>query len=116
MGLEGGDAAEGVIAVVNLFGGKACENVVQGPYSELSISYLGIDAEDIDSYPLITNDLDTVQNFVLGLPNQGKVFIHCREGWNRSVATCAALLLVEEQLQHVVKQRPIALTNASFVE
>jgi len=120
--LDGGDATEGVVAVVNLFGGKACENVVQGPLSKLGISYLGIDAEDIESYPLIANHLDTVQKFVAGLPKQGKVFIHCREGRNRSCAICVALLLVDEQwmlrsaLQHMVKQRPIALTNASFVE
>mmetsp|Transcript_97644 Transcript_97644/g.188301 ORF Transcript_97644/g.188301 Transcript_97644/m.188301 type:complete len:253 (+) Transcript_97644:55-813(+) len=120
--LDGGDAAAGIVAVVNLYGGKACETVVQGPLSKLGISYLGVDAEDIDLYPLIANHLDTVQNFMAGLPKQGKVFIHCFEGRNRSAAMCVALLLVEEQwtlksaLEHMVKKRPIALTNASFVE
>ena len=91
-----------------------------GPNSE-NIQYVGIEAEDRASFPILSDKhYAKIRSHVLAARTRGAVFlIHSDVGANRSVAIAAALLLDEginliEVVRLLKERRPRCLTNEGF--
>ena len=91
-----------------------------GPNSE-NIQYVGIEAEDRASFPILSEKhYGKIRSHVLAARTRGAVFlIHSDVGANRSAAIAAALLLDEginliEVVRLLKERRPRCLTNKGF--
>ena len=91
-----------------------------GPNSE-NIQYVGIEAEDRASFPILSEKhYGKIRSHVLAARTRGAVFlIHSDVGANRSAAIAAALLLDEginliEAVRLLKERRPRCLTNKGF--
>ena len=91
-----------------------------GPNSE-NIQYVGIEAEDRASFPILSDKhYSKLRSHVLAARTRGAVFlIHSDVGANRSAALAAALLLDEginliEVVRLLKERRPRCLTNKGF--
>ena len=91
-----------------------------GPNSE-NIQYVGIEAEDRASFPILSNKwYGKIRSHVLAARTRGAVFlIHSDVGANRSAAIAAALLLDDginliEVVRLLKERRPRCLTNKGF--
>ena len=91
-----------------------------GPNSE-NIQYVGIEAEDRASFPILSHKhYSKIRSHVLAARARGAVFlIHSDVGANRSAAIAAALLLDEginliEAVRLLKERRPRCLTNKGF--
>ena len=91
-----------------------------GPNSE-NIQYVGIEAEDRASFPILSDKhYGKIRSHVLAARTRGAVFlIHSDVGVNRSAAIAAALLLDEginliEVVRLLKERRPQCLTNKGF--
>ena len=91
-----------------------------GPNSE-NIQYVGIEAEDRASFPILSDKhFGRIRRHVLAARTRGAVFlIHSDVGVNRSAAFAAALLLDEginliEVVRLLKERRPQCLTNKGF--
>ena len=91
-----------------------------GPNSE-NIQYVGIEAEDRVSFPILSDKwYGKIRSHVLAARTRGAVFlIHSDFGANRSAAIAAALLLDEginliEVVRLLKERRPRCLTNKGF--
>jgi len=91
-----------------------------GPNSE-NIQYVGIEAEDRASFPILSDKLYCkIRSHVCAGRKRGAVFlIHSDIGANRSAAIAAALLLDEginliEVVRLLKERRPRCLTNEGF--
>ena len=91
-----------------------------GPNSE-NIQYVGIEAEDRVSFPILSDKwYCKIRSHVLAARTRGAVFlIHSDVGMNRAAAIAAALLLDEginliEVVRLLKERRPRCLTNKGF--
>ena len=91
-----------------------------GPNSE-NIQYVGIEAEDRASFPILSDKhYGKIRSHVLAARTRGAVFlIHSDVGANRSAAIAAALLLDDginliEVVRLLKERRPRCLTNKGF--
>ena len=91
-----------------------------GPNSE-NIQYVGIEAEDRASFPILSDKwYGKIRAHVLAARTRGAVFlIHSDVGANRSAAIAAALLLDDginliEVVRLLKERRPQCLTNKGF--
>ena len=91
-----------------------------GPNSE-NIQYVGIEAEDRASFPILSDKwYSKIRSHVCARRKRGAVFlIHSDVGANRSAAIAAALLLDEgitliEVVRLLKERRPRCLTNKGF--
>ena len=91
-----------------------------GPNSE-NIQYVGIEAEDRASFPILSEKLyGKIRRHVLAARTRGAVMlVHSDVGANRSAAIAAALLLDEginliEVVRLLKERRPRCLTNKGF--
>ena len=91
-----------------------------GPNSE-NIQYVGIEAEDRVSFPILSDKhYGKIRSHVLAARTRGAVFlIHSDVGANRSAAIAAALLLDDginliEVVRLLKERRPQCLTNKGF--
>ena len=91
-----------------------------GPNSE-NINYVGIEAEDRVSFPILSDKwYGKIRAHVLAARTRGAVFlIHSDVGANRSAAIAAALLLDDginliEVVRLLKERRPRCLTNKGF--
>ena len=91
-----------------------------GPNSE-NIQYVGIEAEDRASFPILSDKwYGKIRAHVLAARTRGAVFlIHSDVGANRSAAIAAALLLDDginliEVVRLLKERRPRCLTNKGF--
>ena len=91
-----------------------------GPNSE-NIKYVGIEAEDRASFPILSDKwYGKIRAHVLAARTRGAVFlIHSDVGANRSAAIAAALLLDDginliEVVRLLKERRPQCLTNKGF--
>ena len=108
--------SRGITDLVNL-----CEPwCALGPNSE-NIQYVGIEAEDRASFPILSDKhYSKLRSHVLAARTRGAVFlIHSDVGANRSAAIAAALLLDEgitliEVVRLLKERRPRCLTNKGF--
>ena len=108
--------SRGITDLVNL-----CEPwCALGPNSE-NIQYVGIEAEDRASFPILSDKhYSKLRSHVLAARTRGAVFlIHSDVGANRSAAIAAALLIDEglnliEVVRLLKERRPLCLTNKGF--
>ena len=108
--------SRGITDLVNL-----CEPwCALGPNSE-NIQYVGIEAEDRASFPILSDKhYSKLRSHVLAARTRGAVFlIHSDVGANRSAAIAAALLLDDginliEVVRLLKERRPQCLTNKGF--
>ena len=91
-----------------------------GPNSE-NIQYVGIEAEDRASFPILSDKhYSKLRSHVLAARTRGAVFlIHSDVGLNRAAAIAAALLLDDginliEVVRLLKERRPRCLTNKGF--
>ena len=91
-----------------------------GPNSE-NIQYVGIEAEDRASFPILSDKwYCKIRSHVLAARTRGAVIlVHSDVGTNRSAAIAAALLLDEginliEVVRLLKERRPLCLTNKGF--
>ena len=91
-----------------------------GPNSE-NIQYVGIEAEDRASFPILSDKwYCKIRSHVLAARTRGAVIlVHSDVGANRSAAIAAALLLDEginliEVVRLLKERRPLCLTNKGF--
>ena len=90
-------------------------------YENENIAYMGLTADDDDSYP-IQNHVDEVFNFIeVARKNHGKCLIHCAEGVNRSGFLATAYVMLKHKIdpisavEHVATKRHHILSNGSFI-
>ena len=91
-----------------------------GPNSE-NIQYVGIEAEDRASFPILSDKwYSKIRRHVLAARTRGAVMlVHSDVGVNRSAAIAAALLLDDginliEVVRLLKERRPLCLTNKGF--
>ena len=90
-------------------------------YENENIAYMGLTADDDDSYP-IQNHVEEVFNFIeVARKNHGKCLIHCAEGVNRSGFLATAYVMLKHKIdpisavEHVATKRHHILSNGSFI-
>lgn len=83
------------VCIFALFDGQ---DTMQPPPSPLQ--YLKIDGEDNVDYPLIDAHLEECISFIERARADGKVFVHCVAGINRSASICVGYLIRQERKRY----------------
>eukprot|EP01001_Neometanema_parovale_P002910 NODE_1368_length_1765_cov_89.506090_g1299_i0.p1 GENE.NODE_1368_length_1765_cov_89.506090_g1299_i0~~NODE_1368_length_1765_cov_89.506090_g1299_i0.p1 ORF type:complete len:295 (+),score=42.68 NODE_1368_length_1765_cov_89.506090_g1299_i0:213-1097(+) len=88
-----------------------------------NMQYWSLDAEDTETYRILEVMWeDTFEKIEQARQKQGKIFIHCKAGINRSATLCIAYLIAHSRLpllqaiQHTFCRRPFILHNHNFKE
>jgi hypothetical protein len=88
------------------------------------LEYREVDAKDSKGSPILDMHLNVASSLLkrVDQTDEGKLFIHCYAGCNRSVCLAAASLVVTRKdglinvMRRIVKVRPQVLSNRSFRE
>lgn len=88
---------------------------------EYHFEHKDIEAEDRPDFPLLDRFYEECRDFVVkARESNGKIFVHCKGGVNRSATMVIALCIDLEgwdlmrAIRHVFRRRPIILTNTGF--
>lgn len=113
----------GITHVVNVAQGEGPYRVDTDAkfYEESNVTFLGIPAEDASFYDIATHFPDTTDFIGNAIRNEGKVLVHCREGYSRAPTIVCAYLMMSRGmdlltcLTMINKNRKIC-PNTGFIE
>ncbi|XP_048843885.1 dual specificity protein phosphatase 13-like isoform X1 [Brienomyrus brachyistius] len=110
----------GITHIVNAASGP--EHIDTGPtfYSDLAVTYYGVEAADHRDFDLTPFFYPTARFMREALSQKGRVFVHCARGISRSAALVLAFLMISEKLTlaeaiKAVRQHRNILPNAGFL-
>ena len=116
-------ASQGITHVLNMARGEGPYRVDTDAefYLKDGICFLGIAAEDAPFYDIAAHFSETNQFISSALKVNGKVLVHCREGYSRAPTAVCAFLMTEQgmdvlsALKLINKRRKIC-PNMGFME
>ena len=90
-------------------------------YDGNEMSYLGIPAEDASFYDIASHFAETCDFIESALKGEGRVLIHCREGYSRAPTIVCAYFMIKRKLDvlsalKLINQRRKICPNSGFME
>ena len=115
--------SHGITHVVNMAMGQGLYRVDTDAsfYEESQIIFLGIQAEDASFYDIASHFTETSKFIASALYGEGKVLVHCREGYSRAPTIVCAFLMMKRKMDllsalKLINQRRKICPNMGFME